>query len=67
MCVIVSAHVCLFACECIGVCGSYFINVFLSHLVVEKEGDASECVCVCVSVCVCSLESIMSSAVSACR
>lgn len=51
MCVIVSAHVCLFACECIGVCGSYFINVFLSHLVVEKEGDVSECVCVCVSVC----------------
>lgn len=51
MCVIVSVHVCLFACVCIGVCGSYFINVFLSHLLRQRgngEEGEGECVCMCV-------------------
>ncbi len=42
-CAIVSVHVCLFACECIGVCGSYFINVFSSHLLAaEREWRGRE-------------------------
>lgn len=45
-CVWLWVHMCLFACECIGVCRSYFINVFLSHLL-QQRGKGEECVFVC--------------------
>lgn len=54
--VIVRAHACLFACLHIGVCRSYFLNVFLSCPLRQRGNgeEGEECVFVCrVQKCVC--------------
>lgn len=49
---IVSVRVCLFACLYIGVCRSYFLNVFVSCVLQQLgNGEEGDGVCLCVFLC----------------